>query len=97
MNVQILDSPLRCPRCSKRMAMRIGQDDSTGAGDMRATHECWHCQYSEIDKNWSRPLGTDRARTPMRELLHRLRTEGVEIPLVYSTEPFPAGEFDADS
>lgn len=92
MAIQVLDSPLRCPHCSKRLVMQVGQDDATGAGDMRATHECWSCNYSEIDKNWSGPLGTDRARTPMRELLRLQRLEGVVIPLVYDDSPFPEVE-----
>lgn len=81
MAIQVIDSPRRCPRDSKRMVMQIGQDDLTGAGDMRATHECLHCGYSEIDKNWSRPLKTDGWSAAMKRL-EKLR--GVEIPMVYS-------------
>lgn len=86
MAVQVIDSPKRCPRCSKRLVMQIGQDDVTGAGDMRARHECWNCEYAEDDRAWSRPLKTD-GRSTLRRLADRLR--GVEIPMVYDR---PGGE-----
>ena len=80
MAVQVLDSHLSCPRCHKRLIQQIGQDDATGAGDMRATHECWSCGYTEDDRAWSRPLKTDGASAARRRL-NRLR--GVDIPMVY--------------
>ena len=83
MAIQVIDSPLRCPRDGKRLVMQIGQDDTTGAGDMRAVHECFHCGYREEDKQWSRPLRTDGQST-LRKIADRLR--GVEIPMVYDRE-----------
>lgn len=93
--IQTIDSDRRCSRCHKRMVMQIGQDDSTGAGDMRATHECWNCGRVETDKQWSRPLGTDpTGKVTRAERLRQLRLNGTVIPLVYDTTPFPKGEFD---
>jgi len=81
MTVQVLDSPLRCPRDGKRLdIVDVGQDDATGAGDLRAAHECSTCGYREIDKAWSRPLRTD-GESAARRRLNRLR--GVEVPMVY--------------
>ncbi len=56
---QIIDSDRRCPRCSKRMMLEIGQADS-GAVDRFSSraemvHECWSCGYKELDRNWRRP------------------------------------------
>jgi len=70
----VIDSHLRCPRCGKRMHMDIGQDDITGAGDMRAEHQCWNCDYREQDRDWSRPLKTDPVARA--EWLKRKRLEG---------------------
>jgi len=80
MAVQVIESHLRCPRDGKRLIQQIGQDDATGAGDMRATHECWTCGYTEDDRAWSRPLKTD-GESAARARLNQLRD--VEIPLVY--------------
>lgn len=62
----------RCPRCHKKLYEQIGQDDTTGAGDMRAVFECWSCNYSEDDIAWSRPLGTDGWSSAAKRLM-RLR------------------------
>lgn len=92
MITHLIDSHLRCPRCKKRMVLDVGQDDHSGAGDMRATHRCLECPYTEIDKNWSAPLGTDRPRTTLAARLRQQRLgEGVEIPLVY-TPGFPEAQ-----
>jgi len=42
--VQVIDSPYRCRRCSKRMVQQAGQHDSDG--DLEVLHECWSCGYS---------------------------------------------------
>lgn len=37
------DSHIRCPRCSKRMMVELGPDDT---GRLVALHECWNCDYT---------------------------------------------------
>jgi len=81
---QIIDSPRRCPRDGKRMAMEIGQHSS--AGDIRIEHQCWHCGYTEEQNNWSRRLRTDGFAAAQRRLA---KLRGVEIPLAKDTTPFP--------
>lgn len=36
-----VDSPFRCPRCSKKMVAQYGQHES--AGDLAEAHECLNC------------------------------------------------------
>lgn len=94
MATEILDSHLRCPFDGKRMLYEIGQDDLSGAGDMRAVHFCLHCDYREIDKAWSKPLKT--AGTTMADHLRRQRLEGTVLRLVYDESPFPAEDWGDD-
>lgn len=53
---QVIDSDRYCPRCHKKMMLQVGQDDVSGWTRMQ--HECWACDYTEIDENWRRPLPT---------------------------------------
>jgi len=87
MATQILDSPRRCCRCAKKMMMEIGQH--ADRGDVEIEHQCWSCGHTEYQDNWSRFHGTDGHSAADR--LRRLRL-GVEIPLKYSSEPFPEME-----
>jgi len=91
-----VDSHLRCPRDGKRMLLEVGQDDWSGAGDMRAIHTCWSCGYTEIDKAWSKPLRT--AGTMAADRLKRLRLEGTVVPIAYDDSPWPEEDWaDADA
>lgn len=77
------------------MVMEVGQDDWTGAGDMRAEHQCWTCGYREADKAWSRPLKTDgHSAAQAAKRLMDLRLHGIEMEIVYDDTPFP--EFSLD-
>jgi hypothetical protein len=91
MAIEITESHLRCPFDGKRMMLEVGQDDTTGRGDMRAEHICWHCDYREIDKAWSRPLKT--AGTMMADHLRKQRLEGRQLRFVYDDSPFPAEDW----
>jgi hypothetical protein len=75
MAVQVLDSPLRCPRDGKRMFLELGQHDSHGALEM--THECWSCGYTEASKRGSREVTGD-GRT-LAELLKAQRLGDVVL------------------
>lgn len=44
----VIDSHLRCPRCSKRMV--ISDDDG-----ITRVHECWHCEYSRSERYKAQP------------------------------------------
>lgn len=92
--IQTIDSHLRCPRDGKRMLMDVGQDDTTGAGDMRAQHYCPSCDYREMDRDWSKPLRT--AGTMAADRLRKIRLEGRVIPIVYDTTPFPEEDWGDD-
>lgn len=81
----LTDSAKRCPRDGKRLVIDIGQDDLSGAGDLRVKHSCLHCDYTEMDHAWSRVLKTDGA-SRMAKIRDRLR--GVEIPMDLTYEPF---------
>lgn len=54
MTVQILDSPLSCPKDGKRMVMELGQHDSYGGLEM--THTCWSCGYTEVGRRHPRKV-----------------------------------------
>ncbi len=77
MGSQIIDSDRRCPRCSKRMMLEIGQADSDAvdrfSNRAELVHQCWSCGYSELDRNWKRPTVGSAAAA---ERLARLRLEG---------------------
>lgn len=44
MKVDVMDSDRRCPHCSKRMMLDIGQDE---LGRTYNIHSCWSCGYEE--------------------------------------------------
>ena len=62
-------------------------------GWTRLVHECWNCDYREIDENWRRPKLVLVSDTTGAERLRALRM-GEAIPMYYDPTPFPAGEFD---
>lgn len=90
MGAQIIDSDRRCPRCAKRMVLEIGQADHDAADRFSSraemVHQCWSCDYSEVDRNWQRRR-IDATRSAER--LARLRLEG---PDPY---PWEVGRADA--
>jgi hypothetical protein len=79
MAMQVIDSPRRCPKCSKRMMMEIGPDEESG-WHMHAVHVCWNCDHREDDRAWSPVLKTD-GESAARRRLDRVR--GVDVPMVY--------------
>jgi hypothetical protein len=90
MSLQVIDSHLHCPRswCGKRLVLEIGQDDATGAGDMRATHLCLSCDYREEDTAWTRPIKRAKQLVAASRLA-RQRLEGWTHELVYDDSPWP--------
>lgn len=77
MTEQIIDSDRRCPRCSKRMMLELGQGEER---EVRAVmiHHCWSCDYVEQDKDWKRPKVVVREGPTMAERLKAQRLgEGV--------------------
>lgn len=96
MTTQIIDSDLRCQRCSKRMVLELGQQDEDGRdlGTLVMVHECWSCGWTVRDDRLRRPLPT---RTPQfAERLRRQRLEETVVPIVYDDAPFPRSEFDEE-
>lgn len=70
MKVQVIDSPHRCRKCSKRMVIEAGQHDSDG--DLEVTHSCWSCGWSftqrpERDKTSDGPSLMERVRDRVRD------------------------------
>ena len=69
MRVQIVDSPHRCKKCSKRMVQESGQHETDG--DLEIVHTCWSCDWSfkerpERDKPVTAPAPTvDPAKKPV--------------------------------
>ena len=88
----------RCPKTScedygKRLYIEVGQHESLG--ELTVEHRCITCQYVEFGPaNPTAAKKTSRTVRSLAALLMRQRLGGVEIPLVYSPEPFPKGEFD---
>lgn len=78
------DSDRRCPHCSKKMMLEIGQNDVTGddsVGWVQMIHYCWSCDYRERDDQWKRPRIKTGTGPTLAERLHKQRTEGWVIPL----------------
>lgn len=96
MTTQIIDSDLRCRRCSKRMHAELGQQDEDGRdlGTLVMIHECWSCGWTIRDDRLRRPLPT-RTETAA-DRLKRLRLEGTELKIVYDDAPWPVSEFDEE-
>lgn len=96
MTTQIIDSDLRCRRCSKLMHVELGQQDEDGRdiGCLVMIHECWSCGWTIRDDRRMRPLPTRTESAAAR--LRRLRLEGTVVPIQYDTEPFPVSEFDQE-
>ena len=46
--MQIVDSPHRCRKCSKRMVQESGQNETDG--DLEIKHECWSCGYTFTER-----------------------------------------------
>lgn len=90
------DSDRRCPYDGKRMMVEIGQEDVAEdfIGWVLMAHECWHCNYREVDRQWRRPRLTVVGKPTAAERLKQLRL-GEEVPLHYDSSPFPAGDLDA--
>lgn len=88
MKTAVIDSHLRCPRCSKRLVCDIGPDENDGV--ISIGHDCLNCGYHE---QAPRTVADARRRSDvpalisLREQLVRLRLGGVEVPLVYDDEP----------
>ncbi len=95
MTTQVIDSHLHCPRDGKRMVMIIGQDDSTGAGDMRATHQCLSCPYTEEDTAWTRPIKRAKQLVAASRLAEQ-RLAGWTHEVYIDPSPFPVSEFDEE-
>lgn len=89
MTSQIIDSDRRCPHCSKRMMLEIGQNDGpdTASGWVQMIHHCWSCGYVERDDQWRRPSLISGPTAAER--LRAQRLEGWEMP--YRTD-IPAVE-----
>lgn len=90
---QVLDSPLRCPKCHKRMHLQVGQEDVIGEGDLRMRHECWSCGYAEDERAWTRPTKLAR-RLVAADRLARQRLEGWTHEIQYDTSPWPEEDWD---
>lgn len=99
MSTLIEDSDRRCPHCSKRMMLDIGQRDMVGddsVGEVEMIHHCWSCGYVERDRAWKRPRIKTGGPT-LAERLHKQRTDGwvipmrTDIPAVEKTEWEEAG------
>lgn len=65
----IEDSPHRCPHCSKRMMLELGQDDN---GVLEEIHHCWSCGYAMRRRPKLRVVHGDGGTAAAR--LYRLRT-----------------------
>lgn len=98
MALQVIDSHLFCPRsrCGKRLYMEIGQDDLTGAGDMRATHLCLACDYREEDITWTRPIKRAKQLLAADRLANQRLSGWIEHEIYIDPSPFPKGEFDEE-
>ena len=48
MRVQIVDSPHRCKKCSKRMVQESGQNETDG--DLEIVHTCWSCDWTFTER-----------------------------------------------
>ena len=96
MTTQIIDSDLRCRRCSKRMVVELGQQDEDGRdlGTLVMIHSCWSCGWTIRDDRRMRPLPTRTETATAR--LRRLRLEGTVIPIVIDDSPWPMSEFDEE-
>lgn len=91
----IEDSPRRCPFCGKRMLMEIGQDGALGDYEMQAVHQCWNCDYREIDHEWTRPIPSTVGLT-LAQIRDRVRA-GIEVPMVYDRTPVTVEQALQDS
>lgn len=63
-----------CPRCGKRMMTEIDQNE---LGRVRTIHECWHCDFREIELGRPR-LTVVQGGQSGAERLKRVRLGGGE-------------------
>lgn len=76
------DSDRRCPFCSKRMILDIGQEEMEG--HVVKVHSCWSCGYKETEEQWPTTLPT--RSDAARERLLKLRNGGNVVPdWIYGT------------
>lgn len=82
-----MDSELRCPRCAKRMMCQVGQaEDASPDGNVVVLrrHECWNCDYVELD--------TQSPRKPvvlaeLEAVRRRREAAGEVVPMHYDRTP----------
>jgi len=72
------------------MTYDAGADDTTGLLGVG-----WHCESCGA-RTQQRPWGHAEIRRRIAAVNARHGGDGVEMPMVLSTEPFPRGEFDDD-
>ena len=80
MKIDVLNSPLRCPKCSKRMVMELGENEAEGDAGHEAVHRCWNCDHVEVETGRTVPLAsvTDSVLARIRD---RIRDDAMEAPI----------------